>query len=169
MSLIFSTPHGSVLYGLNHAGSDRDMMYVHDDHRRARQRVVDGEDYVNVGLGDFLAKATGGAHQYLEALFSPMKIYHNSSYRPMLESYRVPAGWIRGKYMRTIRHFSYGDTLKRRRHALRLALALNHMAIDGRFNPQLDPRVAHRITKLAEEFSGDGLYSIALSMIDCDA
>lgn len=160
-NLIFSTPHGSVLYGLDHAGSDRDMMYVYDTDQRARQRIDGNEDYVTVGLSRFLELAESGAHQYLEALFSPVKEWHNAAYQPMIESMVMPAGQVRAKYMRTIKHFAYGPTLKRRRHSLRLGLAMRDMTLHGRFNPRLDELTADTITNLAQQLKPDDLYGVA--------
>lgn len=161
-NLIFATPHGSVLYGLNHQHSDRDMMYVYSTGQRAHQRVNGDDDFVTVGLGYFLDLAQGGAHQYLESLFSPVKEWYDESYRPMIENMVVPAALVRAKYLRTIKHFAYGDTVKRRRHALRLALALHDLALHGRFNPRLGPITAQGITRMAESMSPDELYKGAM-------
>lgn len=166
-NLIFATPHGSVLYGLDHAGSDRDVMYVYADNRKARQRLDGDLDYVTVGLGHFLDLAHGGAHQYLEALFSPIKEWCDDGYKPMIDNMIVPPALVRNKYMRTIKHFSYGDTLKRRRHALRLAWNLADLTEYGRFNPRLSWGVAGTLTNIASARTGDEIYEAAKELASC--
>lgn len=160
-NLIFETIHGSHLYNLAHEGSDRDMYYVFSDSRRARQSVHGDDDVVRVGWDDFLDKALSGSHQSLEALFSPVKVWHDERYRPYIENIIVPAGPVRGKYMRTIKKFAYSD-FKRRRHALRLALNLQELTVHGRFNPQLDPMTADIISTIADAYEGDRLYDYAV-------
>lgn len=160
MALIFETIHGSNLYGMAHEGSDRDMYYVYADGRKARQSVSGDDDVVRVGWDDFLEKALSGSHQSLEALFSPVKVWHDERYRPYVEGIVVPAGPVREKYMRTIKKFSYGD-FKRRRHALRLALNLQELTRRGKFNPELTRPEVDNITLLALVYHGDELYEIA--------
>src|SRR6187431_1837508 len=115
MSIIFSTIHGSRLYGLDHAGSDDDQYVVYEEKRGARQSVTGKDDITRVGLHDFLDKAFSGSHQSVEALFSPYKVWELDEYRPFIENAVIPAGGIREKYMRTIKKFSFED-FKRRRH-----------------------------------------------------
>lgn len=95
--LIFETVHGSHLYGLAHAGSDRDVFRVycsHDGRRRARQRVSSDTDVLSMSLDRFLELASSGAHQCVEAMFSPVKIWDPrfAFLRPFVESHRVAGG-----------------------------------------------------------------------------
>lgn len=136
-NLIFETVHGSHLYGLANENSDRDVFFVTDSERRRSQHSYNeslGLDQVRVGLTTFLRRASEGSHQSVEALFSPLKTYHQPEYRDMIESYRVFGSEVFAKYERTIKKFCYGD-FKRRRHACRLTLNLAELRKQGRFNP----------------------------------
>lgn len=158
---IFSTIHGSHLYGMAHADSDLDTYVVYADKRKAEQTVENGIDTVRVGLVDFLDKAFSGSHQSLEALFSRKKIYFNENYRPMIEACTVPVNLdLAEKYRRTIHKFSFG-TLKQRRHAMRLAINLGDLRAFGRFNPTLHQIKVDFIAREAEQFEGDALYERA--------
>lgn len=159
---IFSTLHGSRLYGMAHADSDNDQMIVYADERKAVHKHIGKDDTVHVGLVDFLNKAFSGSHQSLEALFSPYKVYYNEAYKPMLEAAVVPANIeLRDKYRRTIHKFCHG-TFKQRRHALRLALNLRELTLEGRFDPRLSWDDVQYITDRATTFEGDDLYALAM-------
>ncbi len=157
MGVIFSTIHGSRLYGLDHAGSDDDQFIVFEEKRQARQSVSGKDDIVRVGLHDFLDKAYGGSHQSVEALFSPFKVWEAEEYRPFLDHAVIPAGAVREKYMRTIKKFSFED-FKRRRHAVRLGFSVIGMQSEGRFNPRLSPMQIIEATDLANNLWGLPLY-----------
>lgn len=168
MTLIFETIHGSHLYGMAHAESDRDMYYVYDDRRKARQKVGE-EDAVRVGLDDFMRKAYSGSHQSLEALFSPVKVWHDERYKEFIEGTYVPAAEVREKYMRTIKSFTHAegpDGFKRRRHGLRLALNLHELTNWGRFNPRLSELTVDTITAVARELEGERLYNVARAITE---
>ena len=72
---IFTTTHGSRLYGFAHADSDFDTFTVTDSTSRRVKQSVDGEgnDRAIVGINRFLNLAVSGSHQSVEALFSPVK------------------------------------------------------------------------------------------------
>jgi len=155
---IFTTIHGSRLYGFAHEGSDRDVFTVTDSPaRKARHRKVGHEDHLTVGIFHFLDLATSGSHQSVEALFSPYKVWADTDaarqYRVMLESIRV--GGVAEKFERTIRKFCYGD-FKRRRHACRLSLALDSLRLHGHMNPALNAWQIDWCTRTAE-IEGDDL------------
>lgn len=156
MTIIFSTIHGSRLYGLNHANSDEDRLIVYDSNRTARHVHRGRDDVVHVGLVDFLNKATSGSHQSLEALFSPYKEWEKEEFKPLLESIVVPAAGVREKYLRTIKRFSFGE-FKRRRHGIRLAYCLWDLQQFGRFNPRLTPERKKLCTSLAWNRYGNAL------------
>lgn len=159
--IVFSTLHGSRLYGFAHEGSDFDTFTVTTSRSTRVRQAVDaaGNDRVHVGIWRFLDLATSGSHQSVEALFSPLKEWGPASvqYRPMLENMLIVGGSVFEKYERTIRKFCYGD-LKRRRHAVRLALNLDDLRITGRIGSvQLpDSQVAY-CTRLATDLEGDAL------------
>ena len=73
---MFSTIHGSRLYGLNHADSDNDRFELYWGKRRARQKISGKEDVLAVSWDQFYAGVTKGVPQYLEALYSPYKACH---------------------------------------------------------------------------------------------
>lgn len=139
--IIFSTIHGSHLYGLANEGSDVDEFIVTNSIRPNAKHSVraDGVDQAVLGLDVFLRRIQEGSHQSVEALFSPYKDW-NPEYQylePMLESYRIGGAGVFAKYERTVKKFCYGD-FKRRRHAVRLALNLQSLRVFGRFNPVMD-------------------------------
>lgn len=161
--LIFSTVHGSHLYGMAHSHSDMDIFEVTTSHAsKARHRVTaNGIDRVSVGMDTYLARVFEGSHQAVEALYSPYKMWGAGDfarfYRSYLEGMRITGRQVFEKYERTIHTFCFGD-FKRRRHAVRLSWNLASLRKDGRFNPvmtQLEIRVASTI---AEEFEGEELW-----------
>lgn len=159
MSLIFETVHGSHLYGLNHAESDRDVFFVTDSdsrHSRHSMNSETGLDQVRTGLKTFLRRVEEGSHQSVEALFSPYKFWHQPEYAPMIESIRVTGGAVFAKYERTIKNFCHGN-FKKRRHACRLALNLASLRESGRFNPAMTETEKVLANSYAKQFEGDTL------------
>jgi predicted nucleotidyltransferase len=139
--IIFTTVHGSRLYGFAHDESDFDTFTVTTSKsQRAEHTVVGEHDRVVVGLERFLELAMSGSHQSVEALFSRVKVWADTEaaaqHRPMLERIRV--GGVGEKFDRTIRKFAHGD-YKRRRHACRLWVARVSLARSGTMNPTLTP------------------------------
>lgn len=156
---IFRTIHGSHLYGFAHAGSDMDSYVVTTSSRsRPHQSVRGDADVVRVGWNTFLAYATGGSHQSVEALFSPLKSWEaHEELRPFVESMRIGGAEVYAKYERTIRAFCFGD-FKRRRHAVRLSSNLNDLRRNGRFNPRCSSDLRSRSAELAEALEGERLW-----------
>ncbi|MHA3723836.1 DNA polymerase beta superfamily protein [Leucobacter sp. HY1910] len=143
---LFRTVHGSHLYGLAHADSDRDLFVVTDSPARKVRHTIDGPlDVAEVGLSLFLDLAHTGSHQSVEALFSPVKAWTaaGARYRPMIERTRITGGAVASKYERTIRKFAHLD-FKRRRHAVRLALNLAQLRAEGTIRPNLTEAAARR-------------------------
>lgn len=164
MTIIFSTVHGSHLYGMERAESDMDMFIVTDSKSRKATHRFDperGVDVVSVGFDAFLTRVYEGSHQSVEALFSPFKLWNREShlaedYKPYLAGLRVTGTAVFAKYERTIARFCYGD-FKRRRHAVRLALNLTDLRNEGRFNPVMSPQEVVMANDWAAEFEGDAL------------
>lgn len=159
--IVFTTVHGSRLYGFAHEGSDFDTYTVTLSRSLKVHQTVDdeGNDRVRVGLWHFLDLATSGSHQSVEALFSPMKEWGPAAdqYRPMLEHMRIGGGEVFEKYERTIRRFCHGD-FKRRRHAVRLMLNLDDLRWMGRVSwVRLSDLQVGYCTRLATDFEGDAL------------
>ncbi len=161
--IIFTTIHGSRLYGFAHAGSDFDTFTVTDSTSQRVKQSVDGEgnDRAIVGIDRFLSLAVSGSHQSVEALFSPVKEWADTDsarkWRTLIESVKIGGPDVFEKYERTIRKFSHGD-FKRRRHAVRLRLNLDELRMSQRIDRvRLTPAMVSHCTVLAERFEGDDL------------
>lgn len=167
MEVLFKTPHGSHLYGLNHAESDEDFYTVVSPQKRRRykyskQTIHDGVDSVVVDLGTWLRLCDKGVPQAVEAMFSTIPLIDEIQ---TLRAAWYPGGEYRRTYHRTIESFIYsntGDTFKRRRHALRLAINLRDMMHHGRFNPAMKPSQAKWATFMAKVLDSDDLFDLAL-------
>lgn len=149
--IIFSTIHGSRLYGLDRPGSDIDTFTVLDNESKLDHNLESPFDCTAVGIKRFLELCQSGSHQSLEALFSPVKIWHPQEWRkwkPYLDSLHIGGSEVFEKYERTIKKFCYGD-LKQRRHAVRLAFNLKEMRETGRFNPRLSESQVFEIKYLS--------------------
>lgn len=161
--LIFSTVHGSHLYGLAHADSDRDVYYVYEGSGRKLRHAMKGDDdSVRGTLDAFLERAYTGSHQSVEALFSNQKLWAPGMYEkygPFIESLYIGGSEVFAKYERTIKKFCFGE-LKRRRHACRLSLNLYELRKCGRFNPELTETEAMLCNAYARKFKGQELWAV---------
>lgn len=154
---IFSTIHGSHLYGLAHAWSDVDVFCVTDSEERKSRHVQSGKyDTVYVGFSTFMERANSGSHQAVEALFSQQKHWALEEYRPVIEKAFVCGPEVFAKYERTIKKFCFGD-FKRRRHAVRLSFNLRDLRDTGRFNPEMDSIQVALASGVADVLEGDRL------------
>lgn len=168
--ILFQTVHGSRLYGLAHANSDNDVYTVvtkkpytgrgQGKARYAKQTIVDKEDSMVVDFGTWVEMCKSGVPQALEAMFSQMPIVDKigsfrAGFRCGTEVYK--------RYFRTIKSFALSEDegIKKRRHALRLALNLNELGMTGRFNPTLTPADAWWVTNMAHKTHED-VYGLAL-------
>ncbi len=163
-NVIFTTPHGSHLYGLAHAGSDNDSMIVYADERPAKHRKNGEDDVIHVGIYALLEMAQSGSHQFVEGIMSQQKTYHDETWRTYIEGFQIPAGQIAEKYERTIKKLCFEDSFKLRRHAVRLWCNLSDMRIhsQGRFNPTLPNREILFISKMAKDYRDQELRQILL-------
>lgn len=161
--VLFSTPHGSHLYGLAHAGSDRDRYTVvtrvphipqRTRARYARQTIRGDDDEFVIDLSTWLQLCERGVPQALEAMWSQSATIDLIG--PFRASYRVGTAVI-PTYLRTIRSFARADGFKRRRHAARLALNARDILTHGHFNPLLTPAQADWASWVAENLDGDEL------------
>lgn len=161
--VLFSTPHGSHLYGLAHAGSDRDRYTVvarlpHVDQRSraryARQTINGAGDEFVIDLSTWLQLCEKGVPQALEAMWSRTPTVDLLG--DFRSSYRAGTAVI-PTYLRTIRSFARADGFKRRRHAARLALNARAIIEDGHFNPLLTPEQIAWTTQVASEHEGEEL------------
>mgnify|MGYP006356908737 FL=1 len=165
MSVIFTTIHGSRLYGLHHAGSDHDSFTVvtdkHDFGDRPTRQTVRGfgdhvRDDITFTLREFMKRADNGSHQALEAMFSPVKEWPNQKhmYRRYIESWVIGSPDVFAAYERTIRKFAFED-FKRRRHGVRLAQNLKALREFGRFNPRMTVAQIQEANEYATTMSGN--------------
>lgn len=159
--LIFRTDHGSHLYGFEHEGSDHDVYEVYEGNSRKLRQTTDGNlDLVRGSLSAFMLRASSGAHQSAEALFSKQKDFApgmEEKWGHLFDNFRLGAEAYE-KYERTIKKFAFGN-FKQRRHAGRLALNLWEMRVSGsgRFNPRIHSIDRHLITAYAKLREGDEL------------
>lgn len=171
MEVLFKTLHGSRLYGLAHADSDEDWFTVvakkegttsHTRKKYARQSIIDGIDSNVVDFGTWMVGCANGVPQYLEAMFSDMATFDTLG--EFRSSFYVTHGAYE-RYFRTIKSFALAeeDGIKRRRHALRLALNLQEIGRYGRFNPTLSPEDKAYITDMATKSHSD-VYGLALCL-----
>lgn len=158
--VIFSTVHGSHLYGMAGPHSDVDSFTVTTSTARARQNKVGDADTTFIGWDTFLEYCFTGSHQSLEALFSPYKMWNPEYlyYLPMLDGMRAGGSAVLSKYGRTVTKFAHAQDFKRRRHACRLWLNMQRLRQDGRFNPVMTPEEILWATELAtSDTTGDEL------------
>lgn len=152
-TVLFKTPHGSHLYGLAHAGSDRDYYTVLDKvktsrARYAKQKIVGDEDSMVVDFGTWLGMCVNGVPQACEAMFSTMASEdHIADFRA---GYRLGTGALE-RYLRTITSFSMTQDPKRKRHGLRLALNAYDFQRQGFFNPTMTPNEVDWATEVAKK------------------
>lgn len=164
-AIVFSTIHGSRLYGFAHEGSDYDRFTVVEGKARARQHTNGDDDHVTMGLSTFLELANSGSHQSVEALFSKLKEWGPAGemYAPMLSQMRVFGPAVNAKYSRTIKAFCFGD-FKRRRHAVRLKLNQNELARTGQIQRvTLTPSRVKMANRLASTYEGEDLLSLLIT------
>lgn len=162
-TVLFSTPHGSHLYGLAHAGSDRDRYTVvtrlpHVEQRSraryARQTISGEDDEFVIDLSTWLQLCEKGVPQALEAMWS--RVATVDSIGDFRAGYRAGTA-VLPTYLRTIRSFAKADDFKRRRHAARLAINARQILERGHFNPLMTSSEAAWATRIAETLSGDDL------------
>lgn len=163
--VIFTTVHGSHLYGLAHEGSDKDFYVVYEGaDANLKQSVESGIDIVRGDIGAFLTRALSGSHQSVEAIFSKQKVYAEGmeeKWGAFFDNIRITGGDVFAKYERTIKKFCYGDE-KRRRHAVRLYFNLVDLRRWGRFDPTLTDNRIYYVKNYANRYDGDGLKKLLL-------
>lgn len=134
---VFTTLHGSRLYGLHTDESDWDYYTVISSGEN--KTYIDGDlDHRVITFDTFLEQIDRGVPQALEALFSPVQVWSGREdfLKPIL--YRFRAGYVTySTYRRTIKAFALHENLERRKHVVRLALNLNGLVKNRRFNPVL--------------------------------
>lgn len=170
---LFKTVHGSRLYGLAHENSDYDYYTVvtkkptdtrygrQTRAKYAKQKISGSQDSMVVDFGTWVEQCRSGVPQALEAMFSTM-VVGDDRIADFRSGYRVGTE-VYERYLRTIKSFALAEDegIKKRRHALRLALNLRDMGMTGRFNPTLSREDAEYITRYATK-THDDVYGLAL-------
>ena len=171
--VLFKTVHGSRLYGLAHAGSDDDFYTVvtkkpvdtrynrQERIKYAKHKINGDEDSTVVDFGTFVEMCKSGVPQALEAMYSDMVI-GDDRIADFRKSFKCGTQ-VYERYFRTIKSFALAEDegIKKRRHALRLALNLKDIGRYGRFNPTLSQEDIDWITDMAHKSHND-VYGLAL-------
>lgn len=171
-TVLLSTVHGSHLYGLAHAGSDRDTYTVvtrapHVAHngtkaRYAKQKISGDTDSFVIDLSTFMLLCDKGVPQALEAMFSP--VADVDLIHALRGSYRCTTA-VLPTYLRTIKSFLMAGDYKRRRHGFRLALNAADIGHYGFFNPRLCEADAEWISDLAKPEDTQAAWDLAQDMV----
>lgn len=163
--MLFSTPHGSHLYGLATPTSDYDTYTVLDKQRNSSPKyahqTINGlaDDYV-IDFDTWLLYCSKGTPQALEAMFSQVPTHDDIA--ALRAGYRVGTAVIPG-YLHVIKESCYTETFKNKRHALRLAMNLKTLREFGRF----DPAMTEEEKAFANEHANmepDDVYELAKSV-----
>lgn len=138
--VVFSTIHGSNLYGLAHEKSDKDLYLVLSDKTGSTSptQIIHGEDdHLIIGFSNFMKQIYKGVPQALEAFYSP--IAEIDKLESLRMNYFCNSSQVVNTYLRTIKTFSLDDRhpYKYKKHALRLTFNLNSILTEGRFSPIL--------------------------------
>lgn len=138
--ILLRTVHGSHLYGLAHAASDKDIYEVFVTTRTARKRnikqtISEGIDKTSVDMSTFMHMVDECVPQALEALWTP--VAEIDKIHEFRTQYRVNRAKMKEVYVRTALKFAEHDDVKHKRHALRLLLNLGTALEYGKFNPRL--------------------------------
>ena len=147
--LLLRTVSGSVLYGLNHAGSDEDWFEVHTGKFKTKHNNdhATGLDVVSMSLDRFLTNASVGSHQSLEAMWSRQA---EVDLMPWRFDFSPSPGEVVDRYERTIKKFSLEPSYKKQRHAWRLKFNLTDYLSTGRFDPTLDTEQREHVEWLVQ-------------------
>jgi hypothetical protein len=109
VKILLETIHGSHLYGLATATSDRDSYRVIEStdsrkRRNVKQKISGDEDVITTTLSDFVADAANGNPKALEAMFSPLA---SGPLKAFADGYYLnPTTFIK-HYHRIVRDFAY--------------------------------------------------------------
>lgn len=142
--LLYRTITGSRLYGTNRPDSDYDWIEVYSSMRhKPRQSIKDNDDTIRLSLSTFMAMASSGRHQMLEAMFAPKTDI--DMFYDMRRSFYPDTAQTVNLYRRTIQAFGHRKSTRRDKAiktALRMTYNLDEFLRRGRFDPVLDPSLA---------------------------
>lgn len=141
--ILFTTIHGSNLYGLAHENSDLDNYIIVADKNgkkvKPQQTIVNNIDTTLIGLSYFMKQIHKGVPQALEALYSPYAEIDLLTWR---HNYFCNSSEVVDTYLRTIKSFILDERhdYKYKKHALRLTYNLNDILQQGFFSPVLSDK-----------------------------
>jgi len=161
--MLLRTIHGSHLYGLNTATSDRDFYEIYDypwqryRPRKQNQQVIDKHrhDTTMISLERFTDLCIKGVPQSIEVLFTDSSKwlghdeswYHKSNEVKSIVADNIPT--VLETYKRTAWNFFLPNNFKKNRHALRLCLNALDLKTKGFFNPTLTFAQREELNKFA--------------------
>jgi hypothetical protein len=165
-NLLFRTPAGSRLYGLENEDSDYDWYSVVERVPKKRltfttHSIVGDQDNTVVDFGTWVNACQAGVPQALEAMFSTKaKVDRIAEYRAGFK-----AGTDYSKYLGTMKKMSHEhpDSFKHKRHILRLALNMKGLRERNRFDPTLD-RVQIALINGLAKLDMENVYNDALAL-----
>lgn len=140
MTLLLRSVAGSRLYGTSRPESDLDYYEVHSSLPsvsglyKTQQTIVNGVDTTMVSLSQFIELARSGSHQALDAMFSEQ--VEVDKIEALRQGYRAGYSVVEA-YLRIIEKFAFDNTVRKRKHAVRVAFNLTDILETGRFNPTL--------------------------------
>lgn len=140
--VIFSTVHGSYLYGTAHSKSDVDFYVVVKEGEGKQKKYEDNSDVILIDLEHFLTKVKEGTHQSVEALYSPYAVWNDESYyTPMIKRLHPShASFIKKclsastSLMERVESGGEKDVIKMTQHAKRLEESAISM-LEGKYSP----------------------------------
>lgn len=105
--VIFSTVHGSYLYGTAHEESDVDFYVVISEGKGKQKKYEDDTDVIVINLENFLERFWDGSHQAVEALYSPYIAWNDQSpYLHMMKSLKPSYGAFAKKCLSASKSFA---------------------------------------------------------------
>ena len=171
--LLFETLHGSRLYGLSHADSDRDSFRVVEKKSNvrahyAKQTISGVHDVLVMDLPTFMSYASRGVPQVLEAMYS--RVATVDIIAALREGFHPDIRLTFQTYRRTARHFMNDGREKgkpkRERHGYRIAINFETLVATGRFNPTLTAEQILRMDALmADQVDVEDLINRAYSSL----
>ena len=138
--LLFETIAGSRLYNMDHPDSDYDywQVYANQPRRKAKyikQKISGKNDQVVMDLSTFMLYADRSSHQVLECMFSDRA--NIDLIKNLRQSFRLNINTFVPLYQRTIKAFGLSESIKSKRHAVRMCWNLQQGLDYARFDPAL--------------------------------
>jgi len=124
---------GSRLYGTSGPDSDWDWYEVHD-RIRTRQRIVEGQDTIRIGLSHWIRLAEKGTHQALDAMWCPPEHTEVDRITAFRLGFRPDPFRAADQLRRTAKAIEFGNDTKLK-HVLRLRHCEQRIRQQGWYDP----------------------------------